>query len=142
MKRLLFAILFCFALSLLAACGGSDTPPEANTPEPPAHNGAFVSEYGTMTFNGDGRTIVLDLSPELAEAAGLPEGASEGEYAFTFAARGECRYDRADRLSVSVDGVACVLLNCVGKTTESAIVLQSPLTEEYSEIVFERSDGS
>ncbi len=62
-----------------------DGPPNfhEDVPLPENHNGTFVNEkYGSFTFNGDGESIVLDLTEEFAEATGLPAGKSEGRYAF------------------------------------------------------------
>ena len=53
---------------LVTACSSNDGPPEGDTPAPPALEGVFSSELGTLSFNGDGRSIVLDLTEEFAEA--------------------------------------------------------------------------
>ena len=79
MKKTVVLIVLAIALLLLlCACGGRDQPPDPGTPEPPAHDGVFTSEYGTMTFNGDGESIIFDFTPELQEAAGLPGGEQSG----------------------------------------------------------------
>ena len=52
-KKYLIIPLMCILL-FCAACGAKDTPPDSSLPEPDPHNGVFTSEYGTMTFNGDG----------------------------------------------------------------------------------------
>lgn len=85
MKRFLILLL---ALSLLfvSACalGGKpeNLPYEPDTPAPPPHDGVFVSELGTLTFNGDGKSVTVDFSPELAVLTGVPEGSQEGRYEF------------------------------------------------------------
>ena len=39
-----------------------DGPPkDPGTPPPPAHSGVYVSDHGSMTFNGDGKTDNADL---------------------------------------------------------------------------------
>ena len=70
-KTVLVTVLAALLLVLLTACT-HDGPPDSSLPEPDPHDGVFTSAYGTMTFNGDGESIVFDFSPELAEAAGLP----------------------------------------------------------------------
>ena len=65
--------------------GGYDDrniPYEPDTPAPAPHTGVFVSDYGTMTFNGDGKTVQLDFDEALAGRLGLPAGAQNAVYAF------------------------------------------------------------
>lgn len=57
-------------------------PYEPDTPKPEPHNGTFVSDYGTMVFNGDGESVTITVSKELSELTGLPEGEHEGSYVF------------------------------------------------------------
>ena len=76
-------IFLATAIAFLTGCA-TEQPPPADTPEPPAHIGTFVSEYGSMTFNGDGESVVIDFQPELADATELPSGTAEGQYVFTF----------------------------------------------------------
>lgn len=95
-RILSFALLATF----VCACGVShDGPPKGNGPEPEPLSGVFSGELGKMTFNGDGATVILSLTG--AAAALCPEGTME--YAFTYGARGLCRYDVADRLVLSKD---------------------------------------
>lgn len=94
-----------FAFMLLAAavcaCGTShDGPPRGNGPEPEPLSGVFSGNLGKMSFSGDGTTVSVSLTGEAA--ALCPEGTME--YAFTYGARGLCRYDVADRLSLFKDG--------------------------------------
>ena len=72
-KKYLIIPLMCILL-FCTACGANDMPPDSSLPEPDPHDGVFISEYGTMTFNGDGESITFDFTPELAEATGLPGG--------------------------------------------------------------------
>ena len=76
-KKYLIIPLICILL-FCAACGTNDMPPDSSLPEPDPHDGVFTSEYGTMTFNGDGESITFDFTPELAEATGLPGGDRAG----------------------------------------------------------------
>ncbi len=82
-------------------------PYEPDTPVPDAHTGVFASEHGTMTFNGDGESIIIDFDKELAELCGLPSGERAGTYVFlsgnlpphgSFAVR----YDIAHELNIKV----------------------------------------
>ena len=88
MRRVLI-LLTVLALLCVSACAGGglggrpeNLPYEPDTPAPPPHDGVFVSEAGTMTFNGDGKSIVVDFAPALAERTGVPEGPQEGRYVF------------------------------------------------------------
>ena len=74
-----------FAVLLLTSCfgqGDGNMPYEPDTPEPAPHEGVFVSDWGTMTFRGDGQNVTMTIGPELAEIFGLPEGEYPGTYVF------------------------------------------------------------
>lgn len=142
MKKLL--LLPALLLALLAGCRIYDGPPkEPDTPEPSPHSGVFVSEYGTLTFPGDGESIVLDLDGELAAAMGLPEGKCEGSYQFmanTPPHIYEERYDQANELHLQIGGRTCRLLNSMGTTDENTLKL-FVVTEEGStiQLLFEKA---
>ena len=127
-KRLLLLLAACL-LVFLCACGNQDTPPDPGTPEPPAHDGVFTSEYGTMTFNGDGESITFDFTPELQEATGLPGGEQNGSYVFLFQHK-QWRYDKAERFRIAVSNVSYDFINDFTVTDENTIALQSPLNGE------------
>lgn len=94
-------LVFMLLAAIVCACGIShDGPPKGNGPEPEPLSGVFSGVFGKMTFNGDGSTVIVSLTGEAA--ALCPEGTME--YAFTYGARGLCRYDVADRLVLSKDG--------------------------------------
>ena len=57
-------------------------PYEPDTPAPAPHEGTFVSDYGTMTFNGDGESVTIDFNEDLAQRLGLPAGEQEATYVF------------------------------------------------------------
>ena len=87
-KRI-FAAALCLALALLVcACGtggrggGGNMPYEPDTPAPSPHIGLFVSEHGTMSFNGDGKTVTIDFDEDLAQRLGLPAGEQDAAYEF------------------------------------------------------------
>ena len=102
-------ILIAAAIALLTGCA-TEQPPPADSPEPPAHSGKFVSEYGSMTFNGDGESVIIDFQQELADATGLPAGAAEGQYVFTFQ-QGMYRYDKADSFELIIGECSFSFLN-------------------------------
>ena len=116
-------------LLLLCACGGRNQPPDPGTPEPPAHDGVFTSEYGTMTFNGDGESITFDFVPEMAEITGLPEGEQRGSYVFLFQ-HGQWRYDKAERFRISASDESYDFINVFTVTDENTIAIQSPINGE------------
>ena len=58
--------LVAAAIALLTGCV-TEQPPVADSPEPPAHSGKFVSEYGSMTFNGDGESITVCFEDAFAQ---------------------------------------------------------------------------
>ena len=97
--------------------------------EPDPHDGVFTSEYGTMTFNGDGESVTFDFSRELAEAAGLPGGEQSGTYVFLFQ-HGQWRYDKAERFRIAVSDVSYDFINDFTVTDGNTIALQSPLNGE------------
>ena len=121
MKRIRF---FCAAaltlILLLAAFGGNDAPPDDGTPPPSPLEGTFTSEYGTMTFDGDGKSVTLDLNEGLATLSGLPSGKSEVSYVFLFHNE-EWRYDKAEYFRVMLDGESFQFRNALGETDENAV---------------------
>lgn len=124
MKKIV--ILIVAVIALLTGCA-TEQPPAADSPEPPAHNGKFVSEYGSMTFNGDGESVTIDFLPELADATGLPTGAAEGRYVFTFQ-QGMYRYDKADGFELIIGECSYSFLNNFQETNENIISVTSPVS--------------
>ena len=123
-RRALCCILLAAAiLAALCGCVGKpDNPPyEPDTSPPPPLKGVFSSSGGTMTFNGDERTVALDLEPGFAARTGLPEGHSEGTYVFIqdLPPHGHVpvRYDAAMvlRLTVGEGGAAPSVMIDVGR---------------------------
>ena len=136
MKKLI-AILLSAALMLCCLCAcKTDEPPQENTPAPPAHDGLFVSDYGTLEFNGDGESVKVNITPELAEAAGLPESEFDGTYAFTFH-HGLWRYDQAERFCITCGDATAELVNDFTKTDEDTIAFFSP-ADGAQDIIFEK----
>ena len=132
-KALIF--LAAAAIALLTGCV-TEQPPPADSPEPPAHSGKFVSEYGSMTFNGDGESVTIDFLPELAEATGLPTGAANGQYVFTFQ-QGMYRYDKADGFELIIGECSYNFLNNFQETNEKRICVLSPC-DGKSNLIFEK----
>ena len=130
-------LLVMAAIALLTGCM-AEQPPAADSPEPPAHSGKFVSEYGSMTFNGDGESVTIDFLPELAEATGLPTGAANGQYVFTFQ-QGMYRYDKADGFKLIIGECSYSFLNYFQETNENRICVLSPC-DDKSTLVFEKDD--
>ena len=128
-------ILIAAAIALLTGCA-TEQPPPADSPEPPAHSGKFVSEYGSMTFNGDGESVTIDFLPELAEATGLPTGAANGQYVFTFQ-QGMYRYDKADSFELTIGECSYSFLNIFQETNENRICVLSPC-DGKSNLIFEK----
>lgn len=137
MKKTLALLLTFLALTALTACFQVyDGPPKDDgTPAPPAHNGVFTSDHGTMTFNGDGKSVTLSLDGYLADLTGLPEGEAEASYIF-FANfpphRTDYRYDRADELDITAGDVTYTFKNRIGATDKDAIRLY----------LYDNSDGT
>ena len=127
-NKFLIIPLMCI-LFFCAACGAKDLPPDSSLPEPEPHDGVFTSEYGTMTFHGDGESITFDFTPELQEATGLPDGEQSGAYVFLFQ-HGQWRYDKAERFRITASDVSYDFINGFSMTDENTIALQLPLNGE------------
>ena len=59
-----------------------------------------MSEHGSFTFDGDGKTVYVDLDDELG--AHIPDGIME--YFFKWGSFGLCRYDVASDLMLGMEG--------------------------------------
>ena len=109
---LLAVLLLC--TGCFGGAGTGNMPYEPDTPAPAAHQGVFTSEHGTMTFSGDGESVVIDFDGELAALTGLPEGEQVGTYVFL---SGELpphgsmpvRYDTAHELRITVGEQSVVI---------------------------------
>lgn len=121
-------ILLCLGLVLLTplfGCNGNQPPP-VDTSEPPAHNGVFRSEVGTLTFNGDGESVTVCFEDGFATEAGFPLGNCEGTYVFKFQQKAY-RYDKAEYLSIYIGEKAFRLRNHFQETNENVISVTSPV---------------
>ena len=126
MNKKFFALFLCVCLLLvmLAACGQQEGPPESDQPEPPALNGTYVSDYGTLVFNGDGRSAAWTLGPELAEFTGLPAEA-DGTYVFLFRNE-EWRRDKAESFRLQAGEASYQFGNALGEYAEGAVSIMDP----------------
>ncbi len=117
MMLLAVGILLC-----VPGCGDSSNMPyEPDTPAPEEHSGKFISDHGSMTFDGDGSSVVIDFDDELAGKLGLPSGEHEGSYAFLSGdlppgGSTEVRYDVAHELKLMVGDESAVV--AVGLASE------------------------
>jgi len=110
-KNLLIISCLIVLILLCPSCGKQDYdnyPYEPDTPVPDPHAGVFVSEWGTMSFNGDGESIVITIGLELSELFELEEGEYEGTYVFLsgdLPPNGSfpVRYDVAHELRLDLD---------------------------------------
>ena len=163
-KRLLCVLLAALMLAALAGCVQrpkyDNHPYEPDTPAPDPLNGVFTSEGGSMTFNGDGSTIVLDLAEDFAARTGLPAGHSEGTFEFIqdLPPHGHVsvRYDTGHNLDITIgegEGRIFVTLD-IGYANEdgtSATVYVGAVTEQcipilltdkgYETFLFQKAGG-
>ena len=91
MKNLFHLVLVTVVSMVLVSCGVYDKPPSLKTPEPPPHDGVFVSGKDTLWMNGDGKTIRWHFEKALPEIG----KSGRGEYVFIFF-NGKYRYDAAE----------------------------------------------
>ena len=132
--------LLLAALMLLLACTAcgwepDNIPYEPDTPAPSPHEGVFVSEHGTMRFQGDGEHVTVAFDEELAGWCGLPAGEQEGTYRFlsgNLPPHGSMpiRYDVAHELEITVGGQGAVIQLGIaaedGKTASSGVDTVTP----------------
>ena len=112
MKKIIKTLFIAILLLLCAACSGptdnGNYPYEPDKPVPDPHNGVFVSDYGIMTFNGDGKSITIRIDSGLADLFELPEGEYSGTYDFLsgdLPPHGSfpIRYDVAHEMQIDLD---------------------------------------
>lgn len=143
MIRKLIALLLVSAFALaFSACVYDGPPKDDGTPAPEAHSGEFVSEHGSITFKGDGRSAVIDFDEELAAITGLPAGLHSAEYSFmanTPPHRYETRWDRANELKITVGDVSYVFGNYMGRTSSETVAIYAyPEDGGVLDLIFEK----
>ncbi len=146
--------LFLLAVLLCVSCSRTgknenpgNYPYEPDTPAPAAHNGTFVSEHGSLRFNGDGKSITTDFDKALAGWTGLPQGEQMGTYVFlsgNLPPNGSfpVRYDIAHEMELTIGGKSVVIANGIasedGKTGHVGI---NVVTQEKIPMLFSGEDG-
>lgn len=122
MKKSVISVILLCVFALLASCAG-DIPPGGDTPAPDPHNGRFVCEYGSITFNGDGIYAECEFTDAFAALTGLPAGKSEASYVFLFHNE-KMRWDKAEYFRLTVDGKSVQFPNAVGVTSPECIAFR------------------
>ena len=115
--RVALSVSLIWIMVLCSACAASrpdNYPFEPDKPAPAPHDGLFSSEHGTISFNGDGESIVIDFDSFLAELTGLPAGEHTGVYVFLsgdLPPHGSIpvRYDIAHELKITVGEQSAVI---------------------------------
>ena len=128
---LLAAVIF-YVLFVRSPRDNGNYPAVPDTPAPAPHSGRFVSDHGSLEFNGDGSTVIIDLDPELAELSGLPEGKQEGTYTFlsgNLPPHGsfDIRYDAAHEIRLTVGDISAVI--------DLGIVTEGGTVQKYLQMV-------
>lgn len=138
MKKLALLLAALLILCVFCACAGpgdDNRPYDPGTPEPAAHSGEFVSAHGSLRFNGDGKTVVINFDKKLAGLTGLPEGEQEASYVFLsgdLPPHGSVpvRYDTAHELKLSVGDKSAVISMAIaaedGKTSQAGVGTVTP----------------
>ena len=135
--RYISVIAIFATVLMMMSCGYKNDPPGDDAPLPENLDGEFTSEYGSMSFNGDGDSIVVDFSEELAKALNFQTGKCEGTYVFLFDHK-EWRYDKADTFAITINNNTSYLTNVFTQTNEDRIVVCLPEFINNEPITFER----
>ncbi len=145
---MLAVLILIFAGCSPGGIGGADNYPyEPDTPAPDAHEGVFSSDHGTMTFSGDGESIVLNIDDELAGLTGLPGGEHEGTYVFLsgdLPPHGSfpVRYDIAHEMMITVGESSAVIdMGTATPDGKSATFGVNTVTPEKIPMLFKNEDG-
>ena len=137
------------AVTMLTGCVGAGSPNmpyEPDTPAPDPHNGVFVSDHGTMEFNGDDKTVIADFDSELAELLGLPEGKQELTYVFISGdlppgGSVDVRYDVAHELRLSTADASVVVEMALVHEDGSVTLGVDTVTPERIPMYFRTDEG-
>ena len=137
----LLAVACVYVLFIRSPRDNGNYPAVPDTPAPAPHNGRFVSDHGSLEFNGDDSTVIIDFDAELAEMSGLPAGRQEGTYTFLSGdlpphGSFEIRYDAAHELRITTDEHTVVIrLGTVSEDGTVQIGLET-VTPERIPLVF------
>ena len=137
------------AVTMLTGCVGAGSPNmpyEPDTPAPDPHNGVFVSDHGTMEFNGDDKTVIADFDSELAELLGFPEGKQELTYVFLSGdlppgGSVDVRYDVAHELRLSTVDASVVVEMALVHEDGSVTLGVDTVTPERIPMYFRTDEG-
>ncbi len=137
------------AVTMLTGCVGAGSPNmpyEPDKPAPDPHNGVFVSDHGTMEFNGDDKTVIADFDSELAELLGLPEGKQELTYVFLSGdlppgGSVDVRYDVAHELRLSTADASVVVDMALVHEDGSVTLGVDTVTPERIPMYFRTDEG-
>ncbi len=145
-KRLLLLII-ALMLALLPAIAGcrrnTDKPPNPGTPLPAPHTGMLSSDYGTLTFIGDGKTVHVNLTDDYLEALENPPNDVDYEYVFTWYSFGSCRYDVATELKLyHIQSDTSINFSIEPNTTEDCITIMYPVPKETNVIFIKEAAPS
>lgn len=135
--RYISVIAIFATVLMMMSCGYKNGPPGDDATWPENLDGEFTSEYGSMSFNGDGDSIVVDFSEELANALNFQTRKCEGTYVFLFDHK-EWRYDKADTFAITINDNMSYLTNVFTQTNEDRIVVCLPEFINNEPITFER----
>ena len=125
MKKVISLIAALTLVLLLCACQ-SEKPPEFDTPDPPPLSGTFTAaDFGTLTFNGDGKSITVDGTQKFEDFSLISAGKHEGTYVFLYRGGGVIRYDKAETFQITIGGKHYRMINEPDNTGETQIVLRS-----------------
>lgn len=148
LKRLALLLLTAALILGLCACVQDDNSPYVpDKPAPAAHDGTFVSEHGTMRFNGDGKSVVICFDSFLAGLTALPEGEQAASYDFLSGdlpphGSVSVRYDTAHELKLTVGEKSVVLkLGVPSADGKSFQVGVDTVTPERIPLVFTGEEG-
>ena len=131
-------IVFPFIVLMLFLFGCSpdeNKPYEPDTPAPSAHDGRFVSDHGTMSFDGNGEKVTIDFDEYLSGLLGLPEGKQDADYSFLSGdlppvGSVPVRYDTAHELQITIGDKKAVIDMGIasedGKTAQKGVNMVTP----------------
>lgn len=136
LKLSLIIILLAFICSS-TACVHIDKPPDDGSPWPENLNGVYLSDFGKLSFNGDGTSVTFELTEDFADLICMPSEQIDGTYVFLFGNK-SWRYDKAESFRLDCNEASFSFQNDFTKTCFERIVLTIPGAASES-IVFERS---
>ena len=148
--------VFFLLVTALLLCGCSlpgkkenpgNYPYEPDTPVPAPHDGTFVSEHGSLRFNGDNETVMIDFDEELSEQTGLPQCEQKGTYVFlsgNLPPNGSfpVRYDIAHEMQITVGKQTAVIdMGIAAEDGKSGQVGVNVVTPERIPMLFSADGG-